>query len=98
MQIALESPIRTRASVVVVLASVSVHVVVAALDFAASWLSDRQDLPSLQRAARIDRWNAEYAYLVGRYFDLVGNDPVAALAQYRRAVQLNPHNARNWLA
>jgi hypothetical protein len=97
MQIALASPARKRTCLALVVAAASVYIAVAGADFTASWLAGRPDLHSLQWAERIDRWNAEYAHRLGRYFDLVGNDPVAALAQYNRAIQLNPHDARYWL-
>ena len=68
----------------------------AARDFAAAWLGDRPQLASLQRAAWLDPGNAEYRNHVGRYYDLVVRDPIAALPHYKAAVQLNPHSARYW--
>jgi len=97
MQIALASAVRKRTCIAAVLAATSLYIVVAAGDFIASWLSGRPDLRSLRFATRIDPWNAEYVNSVGRYYDLVENDPSAALIEYKRSVQINPHNARYWL-
>ena len=68
----------------------------AAREFVASWLGDRVDLASLERAARLDPGNAEYRNRVGRYHELVARDPIGAVQPYRAAVQLNPHAARYW--
>jgi len=64
--------------------------------FLGSWFGDEVELASLQRAARLDPWNAEYQYHLGRYFALVARDPAGAIAPYRAAVQLNPFSARYW--
>ncbi|MFZ1009557.1 MAG: hypothetical protein WAN65_22145, partial [Candidatus Sulfotelmatobacter sp.] len=64
--------------------------------FLASLFAERPELTSLQRAARLDPGNADYRNHVGRYFALVARDPVAAIAPYRAAVQLDPHTARYW--
>jgi tetratricopeptide (TPR) repeat protein len=68
----------------------------AAREFVAARLGDRVDLASLKSAARLDPGDAEYRNRVGRYHELVGRDPVAAVQPYRAAVQLNPHSARYW--
>lgn len=64
--------------------------------FAAAWLATRQELSSLQKAAWLDRGNAEYRHNLGGYYDLVARDPASAVAYYTAAVQLNPHSARYW--
>jgi Flp pilus assembly protein TadD len=69
-----------------------------ARQFAAAHYSHQADLASLQAATRLEPGNAEYAYRVGRYKFLVNSDPAAALQSYRTAAELNPHNARYWLA
>jgi hypothetical protein len=53
-------------------------------------------LASLQRAARLDPWNADYRYDLGRYYVEVATDPAAAIEPYRAAVRLNPHSADYW--
>lgn len=68
----------------------------AARDVVAAWLGSRPQLASLQRAAWLDPGNSEYRNHVGRYYDLVVRDPLAAIPYYKAAVQLNPHSARFW--
>jgi hypothetical protein len=80
-----------------VFALAGLYILAAALLSIASWLADRPDLRSLRMATKLDPGNAEYAHRVGRYYDLVANDPTAALAEYHRAVALNPHDSRYWL-
>lgn len=72
------------------------YVGLAASQFLASWFGSKADLASLRRAACLDPGNAEYRNHLGRYYDLVVRDPVAALAEYRAAVARNPHSARYW--
>ncbi len=64
--------------------------------FVATVFGERPELPSLQRAARLDPGNADYRNHLGRYYALVARDPAAAIEPYRAAVQLNPHSARYW--
>ena len=40
--------------------------------------------------------NATYRNHLGRYYELVARDPVAAIGPYTEAVRLNPHSARFW--
>ncbi len=54
------------------------------------------EFPNLERAARLDPWNAEYRYHLGRYYALVARDPGAAIEPYRAAVALDPFSARYW--
>jgi tetratricopeptide (TPR) repeat protein len=68
----------------------------AATQFAAYWFGSHADLTSLNRAARLDPGNADYRNRLGRYYDIVSRDPAAAVAQYKKAVGLNPHSARYW--
>src|ERR1019366_8450108 len=64
--------------------------------FVAAFLSQRGDLASLQRATHVDPQDAEYHYLLGRYFWLVQRDPDLAVPAFRAAVALNPHAAPYW--
>ncbi len=72
------------------------YLFLAARIFAASWFGGQPKLASLQRAARLDPWNADYHYHLGRYYALVARDPGTAVAFYRTAVRLNPFSARYW--
>src|SRR5215831_11978119 len=67
-----------------------------ATQFAASWLSSRTALSSLQWAARLDPGNAAYREKLGGYYDLVARDPASAVSYYQAATKLNPHSARYW--
>jgi tetratricopeptide (TPR) repeat protein len=96
MKVLLNTPLRKWTLLTIALVFSAAYVGWAALQFAASWLENRPDLSSLQRAARLDPGNAEYRDRLGRYYDFVVRDPVAALAQYKSAVQINPHSARYW--
>jgi tetratricopeptide (TPR) repeat protein len=96
MKIALQTPGRKRTAAAVVLVCALLYVGEAAREFIASWLGNRVDQSSLQRAAWLDPNNAEYRDHLGRYYDLVVRDPATATRYYKAAVQLNPHSARSW--
>lgn len=96
MKVPLNTPLRKWTLLTIALVFSAAYVGWAALQFAASCLGNRPDLSSLQRAAQLDPGSAEYRDRLGRYFDFVARDPVAALAQYRSAVLLNPHSTRYW--
>lgn len=96
MKIPFHSPGRKWLVACVATALAFAYVVFAATQFAAAWLGSRAELTSLQRAAWLDRGNADYRHDLGRYYDLVGRDPASAIAYYTAAVQLNPHSARYW--
>src|ERR1700689_2234202 len=64
--------------------------------FAGSFFGERLEFSSLQRAAHIDPWDADYQNHLGRYYALVARDPSSAIEPYRAAVQLDPHSARYW--
>ncbi len=72
------------------------YIGLATREFVASWLGERAELTSLQRAAQLDPGNADYRDHLGRYYDLVARDPATAVRYYKSAVQLNPHSARYW--
>jgi tetratricopeptide (TPR) repeat protein len=96
MKIDFHSPARKWLTAVILLACAVVYLGLSAREFVAAWLGSRPEISSLQRAAWLDPGNAEYRNHVGRYYDLVARDPVAAIGQYKTAVQLNPHSARYW--
>src|SRR5579863_4556849 len=82
------------AAAAVVLAAA--YLTVAGRECVASYLADRVDLASLQKAARLDPGNADFRDRLGRYHELIAHDPSSAIEPYRAAVQLNPHSARYW--
>src|SRR5580658_6307095 len=96
MQIPLNSIWRKRLVVGAAAALCLIYIFVAGRLFVASLFAEKPELASLERAARLDKGNAEYRNHLGRYFALVARDPGAAIKPYRAAVQLNPHSARFW--
>jgi tetratricopeptide (TPR) repeat protein len=96
MQIPLNSIWRKRLVVGAAAALCLIYIFVAGRLFVASLFAEKPELASLERAARLDKGNAEYRNHLGRYFALVARDPGAAIKPYRAAVQLNPHSARYW--
>jgi len=75
---------------------VSVYLVLAGKEFAASVFAAHPELAQLKRAVWLSPGNADYRHRLGRYFAFVSGDPQAAIASFRAAVALNPHDARYW--
>lgn len=96
MKIPFQTPARRRLAVVIAVLVAAIYIGQAAREFVASWLGNRVEVKSLERAARLDPSNADYRNHLGRYYDLVARDPGTALGYYKAAVQLNPHSARYW--
>src|SRR6202453_4039500 len=96
MEIPLNSAGRKRLVVGVAAALCLVYVFLAGRLLVASFFGEKAELASLQRAARLDPWNADYRNHLGRYYALVARDPATSIEPYRAAVQLNPHSARYW--
>jgi tetratricopeptide (TPR) repeat protein len=96
MEISLNSASRKRLAMAGAAAFCLVYLFVAGRLFIASLYGERVELSSLQRAAGLDPWNADYRNHLGRYYALVARDPGAAIEPYRDAVQLDPHSARYW--
>jgi len=72
------------------------YIAIAAREFVATWLGERAELTSLERAAKLDPGNAEYRNHLGRYYNLVAHDPATAVGYHKAAVRLNPHSASYW--
>lgn len=66
-------------------------------EFAASVFASRSDLANLKRAVELSPGNADYRHRLGTFFAFTVGDPEAAVASYRSAVALNPHDASFWL-
>ena len=96
MKIAFNSPGRRQLIAGVVLAFTVLYLGLATREFVAGWLETRNQLSSLRAAAWLDPGNAAFHNHVGRYYDLQAHDPIAAISQYERAVQLNPYSAEYW--
>jgi tetratricopeptide (TPR) repeat protein len=96
MEIPLNSAGRKRLVIGVAAGLCLVYVFLAGRLLVASFFGERPELASLQRAARLDPWNADYRNHLGRYYALVARDPATSIEPYRAAVQLDPHSARYW--
>jgi len=96
MKIPFQTRARRRIVATVALVLAAFYTGMAAREFIASWLGDRAELTSLERAAKLDPGNADYRNHLGRYYDLVSRDPATAVRYYKAAAQLNPHSARYW--
>jgi cytochrome c-type biogenesis protein CcmH/NrfG len=97
MRISLDSPIKKVGMLLAAVLAASFYLVLTATAFLAAHFSEKPELADLQKAAHLEPSNAEYRYLLGRYFWLVQHSPDHAVAAYRDAVHLNPHEARYWL-
>jgi tetratricopeptide (TPR) repeat protein len=96
MEIPLNSAGRKRLVIGVAAALCLVYVFLAGRLLVASFFGEKPELASLQRAARLDPWNADYRNHLGRYYALVARDPAKSIEPYQAAVQLDPHSARYW--
>jgi tetratricopeptide (TPR) repeat protein len=96
MELALTSGSRKKLLVGGAVALSLVYLVFAGRLFVGSLFGDQVEFQNLERAARLDPWNADYRYHLGRYYALVARDPAAAIEPYRAAVTLDPFSARYW--
>jgi tetratricopeptide (TPR) repeat protein len=96
MKVPFQTHARRRVVATAAIALAIFYIGMATREFLASWLGDRAELTSLERAAKLDPGNADYQNHLGRYYDLVARDPGTAVGYYKTAVQLNPHSARYW--
>src|SRR5690348_11401993 len=97
MQVKLNSKRRKLLFALLCLAAAGLYLTVVARHYAAARLSAQLDATSLARAARLEAWNAEPRWELGRYSLFVAQDPTAAVSNLEAAVALNPHAARYWL-
>jgi tetratricopeptide (TPR) repeat protein len=96
MEFPLNSALRRRALIAAAACLTLVYVFLAGRLFVGSLFGEKTEFSSLQRASRLDPWNADYRNELGRFYALVAQDPGASIEPYRAAVQLNPHSARYW--
>ena len=97
MHVKLNSSPRKLLFAVVCLAVAGSYLAIIARHYTGATLSARHTPESLTRAAKIEPWNAEPRWELGRYSLFVSQDPSAAVANLEAAVALNPHAARYWL-
>jgi hypothetical protein len=96
MQIPFDTPARKWLIAAFAIVLAAAYVGLSGTLFLAAWFGERAESASLQRAVRFDPSNATYRNHLGRYYELVARDPVAAIGPYTEAVRLNPHSARFW--
>src|SRR5438105_4822722 len=92
-------PSRSRKIAVAVIfaALLAAYITLSLRIYFASAISDLASVGELQRAARLEPWNAEYRHHLGRYYFYEVQDLSPALATFQAAAKLNPHSARLWL-
>lgn len=97
MHVKLNSRPRKLLFALMCLAAVGLYLTVIARYYRAATLSARHNPESLKRAAKIEPWNAEPRWELGRYSLFVAQDSTSAVSHLDAAVALNPHAARYWL-
>jgi tetratricopeptide (TPR) repeat protein len=63
----------------------------------ADWLQDQRNQQSLEASARLEPWDAQTHWLLGRYHFNGAQDQTRALTNFQRAVKLDPYEGRYWL-
>lgn len=96
MELPLNSAWRKRLLIGVTAVLCLAYVVLAGRFLLGSIFADQAEQASLERATRLDPWNAEYRNRLGRYYSMAALDPAAAIKPFRAAVELNPFSARYW--
>ena len=89
-------PIRIGIAAFTLLACASYVYVVLSL-WRADFLQDQRDRASLEASARLQPWNAQTQWLLGRYFLNGPQDYANALKFLQRAVELDRYEGRYWI-
>ena len=97
MPIDLRSPLRRFAFAAACCILVGLYLQLTLRAYLASHLAATPDVSSLNQAVRLEPSSAEYPELLGRILALSGTNLNDAIANYRKAVHLNPYVARYWL-
>jgi hypothetical protein len=96
MQLSPRTPIAKFLSLIACLAAAVLYLALASSQYLAYRFAEKTDRASLQLACRLDPWNAEYQYKLGRILTLLQRGPEASDA-FTRATELNSHDATYWL-
>jgi len=96
MSIALSSAARKIVFLTACFLFAAVYLSLCTRHFLAAHFSSRPSLQNLLRATTLEPQNADYQYLLGRYYQWVAREPETALHFYQSTVALNPHIARYW--
>lgn len=93
----MNSQVKTTATAALILVLLAAYVSLCTRLYLAKRASRGNSVESLERATRLDPWNAQYHYALARarIFGLM--DFTAGFKEYENALVLNPHSARYWL-
>jgi tetratricopeptide (TPR) repeat protein len=94
MQIAIQSRASKLVFLGVTVAAMLVFAGTAVRPWAATVIASSGSLRGLERAVAIEPGDANFQYMLGRYFLYAEQDTDRALTHYRRALQLNPNSSR----
>src|SRR5438477_5674032 len=97
MHVKFNSTLRRLFSAAMCLVVVGLYVASVATHYVAYRLSTSLDRGYLNRAAKLEPWNAESRWKLGRYALFVAQEPTDAVSNLASAVSLKPPLARNWL-
>jgi len=97
MHVKFNSALRRLFSAAICLVAVGLYLASVATHYVAYRLSTSLDRGYLNRAAKLEPWNAESRWKLGRYALFVAQEPTDAVSNLEAAVSLNPHLARYWL-
>src|SRR6266404_8619930 len=97
MHVKFNSALQRLFSAAICLVAVGLYVASVATHYVAYRLSTSLDRGCLNRASKLEPWNAESRWKLGRYALFVAQEPTDAVSNLEAAVSLNPHLARYWL-
>jgi hypothetical protein len=97
MRIELRSPLRRFGFSGACLIVIGSYLVFAGRAYFAAHLAAKSEVPNIQRAIALEPSNAEYPALLGALLVLSGGSPEEAIADFRKAVDLNPYDGHYWL-
>lgn len=89
--------IKTTTLAVVLLGLLAAYVTASTRLFVAHRAVAQNTMEGLERGARLAPWNADYSLLLARSRTLGFLDFPRGIAEYQRALALNPYSSRGWL-
>lgn len=98
MRIPLATPLSKVVLIVPVILLASVYTWWCGKEWLAQHFAQRLTLSSLMKAQSLSPANAEYQFLLGRYYWIALQSPEQALPNILSAVSLNPHRADYWFS
>ncbi len=98
MQIPLPTPIRKYSFLLIVLLTAGLYVYWCGAAWFADHAATQTTVQGLTTAVHLEPGNADYYYLLGRYYLLAEQSPQQALPLFLKAASLNPHRAEYWFS